>query len=104
MSHALLNGLRARGVDVLSALEAGMVSSSDEQQLDFATTSTRSIYSYNVSDFCRLHAAYLDAGKQHSGIIVCNRLKLSLGEQIRRLAGLVNSKSEDGMMDRIEFL
>jgi hypothetical protein len=56
MSCALLHGLRARGTDVLSALEAGMISTTDEEQLAFATESERSIFSYNVGDFCRLHS------------------------------------------------
>ena len=37
MQHALVNALRARGIDVLTALEAQRIERSDEDHLDFAT-------------------------------------------------------------------
>jgi hypothetical protein len=42
--HAIVDGLRNRGVDVLTVLEAGMTSTTDEEQLKFATSQGRSIY------------------------------------------------------------
>ena len=37
MSHALVTGLRKRGLDVQTALDAGTSKWTDEQQLAFAT-------------------------------------------------------------------
>jgi hypothetical protein len=36
MSHALVRGLRARGVDVATALEEGMIERADEAHFVFA--------------------------------------------------------------------
>ena len=47
MDRDLVEGLRARGVDVLTALEAGMIERSDEEHLDFATREGRILYSFN---------------------------------------------------------
>jgi hypothetical protein len=104
MSYALVNGLRARGLDVLSALEADMLGATDDEQLALATASERSIFTYNVADFCRLHSAYLSTRNRHAGIIVCNRLTLSLGQQIRKLVGLASLFTQDQMQNRLEFL
>ena len=59
MSHALVRGLRARGVDVITALEEGMVERDDEEHLEFATKMNRVLYSFNVADFYSLHSRYL---------------------------------------------
>lgn len=37
MRSALVRALRARGVDVLTALDAGMIERSDEEHLEYAT-------------------------------------------------------------------
>ena len=51
MSHALVRGLRARGVDVATALEEGMVERADEAHFVFAAKANRTLYSFNVGDF-----------------------------------------------------
>ena len=38
MNHDLVRGLRARGVAVITALEAGMFDRADADHLDYATT------------------------------------------------------------------
>jgi Domain of unknown function (DUF5615) len=83
--RAVITGIRDRGIDVLTVQEAGMASASDEEQLAYATSEGRTVYTLNVGDFCRLHAEYLAAGKDHSGILVIPRQRYSVGEKIRRL-------------------
>jgi len=56
MSHALVRGLRARGVDVATALEEGMIERDDEEHLEFAAKANRALYSFNVADFYYLHS------------------------------------------------
>ena len=70
MSHSLVDGLRGQGVEVLTALEAGLIQASDEEQLVFATSNGAAIYSFNVSDFYRIHAEWLSGRKSHGGIIL----------------------------------
>lgn len=68
MDKDLIQALRARGVDVIAALDAGMIERSDEAHLDYATAQGRVLYSFNAADFLRLHTSYLSQGKSHAGI------------------------------------
>jgi hypothetical protein len=104
MSRALVQGLRARGVDVTTVLDEEMVGKDDEAQLAYATDQGRVIYTFNVGDFCNLHTEYITQGKEHAGIIVVHRLHYSIGEQIRQLADLINTKTAEAMMNQLKFL
>ena len=59
----LVRSLLARGVDVVTASDAGMIERPDEEHLDYATASGRVLFSFNVSDFYRLHTEYVARGK-----------------------------------------
>jgi Domain of unknown function (DUF5615) len=48
MRQALVQALRARGVDVITALEADMIERADEEHLDYATAQGRVLYSFNI--------------------------------------------------------
>ena len=48
---AVILGLRARGVDLVTTCETGRLATSDESQLAFATEVGRVIYTFNASDF-----------------------------------------------------
>ena len=102
--HAVLESLRSRGIDVLTVLEAGLTSATDEEQLDFATSQGRSIYTLNVVDFCRLHRDFLSRGKEHAGVMVIPCQRYSIGEKIRRIMKLIGSASAEEMRNRLEFL
>ena len=104
MSHALVRGLRARGVDVTTALEEGMIERDDEQHLEFAAKSIRTLYSFNVGDFYRLHNTYLTGGRVHAGIILTRQQQFNIGEQLRRLLRLIAKVSAEEMKNRVEFL
>jgi uncharacterized protein with PIN domain len=104
MARTLIRALRARGVDVESALEAGMVDRSDAEHLELATRQGRVLFSFNVGDFCRLHTEYLSAGKPHSGVVVSRQQHYSVGEVMRRLLRLISTRSAEDMRNRLEFL
>jgi hypothetical protein len=104
MRHALVRALRSRGVDVLTALEAGMIDRVDEIHLEYATAQGRVLYSFIVRDFFRLHTAFLAQGKAHAGIILAPQQRYAVGEQMRRLLKLIAAKSAEGMQNQVEFL
>jgi len=104
MRHVLIEALRARGVDVLTALEADMIGRPDRDHLDYATTQGRVLYSFNVGDFCRLHKEYLSEGKPHSGVIVAPQQRYSVGTLMRGLLKLIAAKSAEEMQNQVEFL
>jgi hypothetical protein len=104
MSRGLVRALKARGVDVLTALDAGMTEREDEEHLNYATEQGRVLYTFNVGDFYRLHTTYVAQGKQHPGIILARQQRYSVGEQMRRILRLVATKSADEMKNQVEFL
>jgi hypothetical protein len=101
--HSLVRELRFRGADLVTAMEAGMAGRADGEQLEWAASNGRALYSFNRSDFHCLHTTWLREGRNHSGIIL-SRQGLSVGEQMRRLLRLIAARSADEMQNHVEFL
>jgi len=104
MDQTLVRALRARGLDVTTAFEAGMIDRADSDHLAFATAQGRVLCTFNVGDFYRLHRDYPREGKSHAGIILARQQRYTLGEQVRRLLRLASSTSEESMWNHVEFL
>jgi len=99
MDQAIAVGLRARGIDVITTLEAGLGGASDQQQLDFASSEQRVIVSYD-DDLLALHGA----GAAHAGIAFITLRTRSIGQIILRLASLSRNYHSADLTGRIEFL
>jgi len=104
MHLALVGALRANGVDTITAVDAGLIQSPDELQLEYAAERARVLYSFNVADFYQLHTAWIAANKPHAGMILARQQRYSGSDQLRRLLRLVAATSHEDMMNRIEFL
>jgi hypothetical protein len=104
MDIDLMRALRARGVDVTSALEERMIGIPDEQHLQYATQQGRILYSFNARDYLVLHDRFLATGLSHAGIILGVQTRFSIGEQMRRLLAIIDAKSAEEMRDQVEFL
>jgi hypothetical protein len=70
VNRALIRALRARGMDVTNAVDAGHVGTSDLEQLEHATAEGRVLFTYNVGDFFNLHTRLLREGRSHAGMIL----------------------------------
>jgi len=70
IDRLVVEGLRQRRFDVLTAIEVGRGEDPDDAQLAYATSVGRVLLSYNRIDFRRLHATYLRLGREHGGIIL----------------------------------
>jgi menaquinone-dependent protoporphyrinogen IX oxidase len=104
MAEALVNALRDRGVDVVTANQENMVNRDDADHLDHANSLRRVLYSFNIADYCQLHTEYLDTGKPHAGIILARQQRFSIGEQMRRLLQIVAKRPSEEMQNCLEFL
>jgi PAS domain-containing protein len=61
MDSDLVRALRSRGIDVLTAADAGMIRRADEDHLHWATVQGRVLYSFNVADFHEIHTEWMAA-------------------------------------------
>jgi predicted nuclease of predicted toxin-antitoxin system len=98
VARAVARGLRERGVDVLMAADAGMLSASDREHLEFALREGRVVFTQD-DDFLRLHAA----GAEHAGIAYMPQGS-SIGEMIRGLMLVFQVLDADEMRNHVEFL
>ena len=104
MDGDLVRALRIRGVDVTTALEQGMIRRDDIDHLELANSEGRVLYSFNMSDYQQLHSEYLTLGKHHSGMILAQQRRHSIGEQMRRLLKIVAQVSAEEIKDSLVFL
>jgi hypothetical protein len=76
----------------------GNDTASDDEQLRFATSQSRSILTFNISDFASLHKKWLAAGQQHAGIIVSRQLTgRQYGLLLNRVLRLLSHVSAEEM-------
>ena len=68
VDHAVAHGLRVRGINVTTALDAKLISASDEMHIAFALKEQRIVVTHDV-DFLRLH----ETGADHPGIVSPSR-------------------------------
>jgi hypothetical protein len=104
MDGDFVRALRSRGIDVLTAADAGMIRRKDEEHLIFAAMQGRTLYSFNVGDFHQIHTEWTSTGRGHAGIILAQQKRYSTGEQVRRLVHLIGSLTDEAMKNREEFL
>ena len=104
MHSRLVGGRRTRGVTVVTVMDSGLTGASDEDQLAFAAGRGCAVYTFNVSDFYRLHTQWAGAGREHAGILLAAQQRFSVGEQLRRILLLRTRLSAADMRNRIEFL
>lgn len=104
MDRDLVTALRARGADIITAADSGMLGRSDPDHLDYAAAQERVLYTFNRGDFYRLHTRYLAEGKTHAGIILAHQQRYSIGQQMRQILELIGSKSVEEMRNNAVFL
>ncbi|NET61016.1 MAG: hypothetical protein F6K47_34280 [Symploca sp. SIO2E6] len=99
VSNAIAEGLRLRKIDVTTSPEEGLIGASDEEQIAFALSGTRVIFTFD-DDFLQLH----QIGITHAGIVYTRQGSRSIGEIIRSLILIWECLDPDYMMGRVEFI
>jgi hypothetical protein len=62
------------------------------------------LYTFNASDFYRLHTEWINAGREHAGMILAPQQRYSVGKQLRHILRIRASASAQTMRNRVEFL
>ena len=103
-SDGLRDALLLQQIDVRTVSEEGIRGYSDEEQLLYAKVLGRVIYSFNQADFMALHTKFLREGLSHAGIILAPQQRYSIGEQMRRIRSIMETRSAQEMENQVEFL
>lgn len=98
VSKAVIRGLRQRGIDVLSMVEANKLGASDEAQLAFALAQGRVLFSQD-EDFLRL-ASF---GAPHAGIVYAAQ-QVAIGHVIQGLLLIHRVLTAEEIVGNVEFL
>ena len=85
-------------------MDAGLTEKTDEDQLAFATERECVLYTFNVSDFYRLHTQWISAGREHAGMILAPQQRFSVGEQLRRILRVRAGATMSSIRNRVGFL
>lgn len=98
VSRAVIQGLRRRGVNVLTVQEANLFAAPDEDHLALAFAQGRVIFTQDA-DFLRLHSA----GMPHAGIVYAPQ-HASVGDLIRGLMLIFELLEPAEMIGQVEYL
>jgi hypothetical protein len=100
---AITAGLRARGVDVLTADEDGYAQEDDGVILRRATSLGRVVFTQD-DDFLALAHEWLGAGKEFAGVAYAHQLNITIGQAINDLEVIAKVLEPEEMRNQIQFL
>jgi len=95
---AIVEGLKRRGVNAFSAKDLGKLGLTDEEQLKTAIQKQAVIFTHDV-DFIKIAIK-----RNHLGIIYVHQQKLTIGECIKKLKFIAETKTAEEMQNQILFL
>ncbi|MFO8035166.1 MAG: DUF5615 family PIN-like protein [Anaerolineales bacterium] len=98
MGRSVVDGLRRRGIDVLTTVEAEMRGASDGSQLALASAQQRVLVTRD-DDFLKLHAE----GVQHAGIVFVPA-QATISAVVQGLVLVYSVLDSEEMENHVEFL
>jgi uncharacterized protein with PIN domain len=98
VAKSVTEGLRRRGVDVVTVQELGLQAAEDQQHLQRATQEGRVMVTQDT-DFLRLHAA----GVSHGGIVYAPQ-QTPVPHMLRALMLVHDVLTAEDMIQHVEFL
>jgi predicted nuclease of predicted toxin-antitoxin system len=98
VQKAVTEGLRRRGVDVVTVQELSLQAEEDARHLERAAQDGRVVVTQDA-DFLRLHAS----GLPHRGIVYAHQ-QTAVSYMLRSLMLLHDVLSQDEMVNHVEFL
>jgi predicted nuclease of predicted toxin-antitoxin system len=101
--RAITEGLRLRGVDVITAQEDESSLLEDPELLDRATNLQRILFSQDA-DLLREANRRQQAGEQFVGVIYAHQLNISVAECITDLELISKSSNLDDCINHVTFL
>ena len=101
--RSITNGLRLRGVDVLTAQEDGTITLSDPELLDRATELGRILYSQD--DDLLVETNYrIQNNIGFSGVVYSHQLNSPIGRCVEDLEIIAKTLEAEDIVNRVEFI
>ncbi len=100
---AITNGLRLRGIDVLTAYEDSTHEYEDDDLLDRATELKRVLFSQD-DDLLAEAAKRIDNNIPFFGVIYAHQLRVSIGVCVNDLEILARAGEAEDIIGRVQFL
>lgn len=101
--RAITDGLRIRGVDVLTVQEDGRASFPDALILDRATELERVLFSQD-EDFLAEANRRQDKQINFAGVIYAHKLRVTVGDCVRDLEIIAKAASLEELNNRVQYL
>jgi len=91
-----------RGYDVETTKEAGNKGLSDIDQLKYASSENRVIFTFNIADFYKIHSDFIKRGLNHNGVILSKQLPI--GKIVKALLKLLSSINPEKFRNNVVWL
>lgn len=101
--QAVTNGLRVRGVDVITAQENNASNLPDSELLNRATALHRALFTFD-DDLLVEATRRQQAGIYFEGVIYANPLSVSIGKCVHDLEIIAKGGEPEDLINRVEFL
>ena len=101
--RAITNGLRLRGVDVLTAQEDGRRTASDTRLLDRATELQRVLFSQDEDLLAEAKQRQVEESG-FAGVVYAHQLKVTIGRCVQDLELIAKAGEAKELADRVEYL
>jgi hypothetical protein len=103
VSADIVDNLRTRGFDVVSARDVEMLQKDDEEQMQYAAAQHRAIVTHNRVHFESQHRKFLEAGTNHYGIIIAKRRQKDT-EVVIKLLALLDKVTAEEMENQLRYV
>lgn len=101
--RAITNGLKLKGIDLITAYEDGSSQLDDSELLDRASELERVLFTrdYNLLQEATKRQR---AGAPFYGVIYAHQLKISIGDCIRDLEIIAEAGDPEDLINQVQFL
>jgi hypothetical protein len=100
---SITEGLRRRGIDVLTCQDDGTTTWDDEHLLERAAQHGRVLFSQD-DDLLAIARRWQQKNQPFAGLIYGHQLDLSIGQAIRDLELIAGVYDPDDIRDRVEYI
>ncbi|HWL95580.1 MAG TPA: DUF5615 family PIN-like protein [Phycisphaerae bacterium] len=100
---AVANGLRRRGIDVITAFEDGFDCENDPTIFDRAQALHRVFFTHDYG-FLRMAAARQRTGEDFVGLVFAHQNGFNVGAGIRHLLFLADNNAPEQMRNRVDYI